>query len=121
MIDAKQIANTMIQQFGGNRAFTMIGLKSVVYGTTKSEENIIHSGSVGDVYIDIKFKAKSAKVNGKSPNGLRIVYNVNSDLYSMVFYRVHGLNVSELKVVEMVYCDMLKEIFEDTTKLYLSL
>lgn len=121
MIDAKQIANTMIEQFCGNRAFAMIGLKSVVYGTTKSEENIIHSGKVGDVYVDIQFKAKSAKVNGKSPNGLRIVYNVNSDLYSMVFYRLHGLNVTELKVVEMVYCDMLKDIFEDTTKLYLSL
>lgn len=120
MLNAKEIANTMIQQFGGNRSFAMIGLKSVVYGTTKSEKSIINGGNVGDVYIDIRFKAKSAKVNGKSPNALRIVYNVSSDLYTMVFYRLHGLKVTELKVIESLYCDMLEEVFEDTTKLYLS-
>lgn len=121
MIDAKQIANTMIQQFGGNRAFAMIGLKSVVYGTNNDNSNLIHAGNLGDTFVDIQFKAKSAKVNGKAPNTLRIVYNVNSDLYTMVFYRLHGMNLTELKVSEMLYGDMLQSEFENATKLYLSL
>lgn len=121
MNDSKAITQTIISQFGGNRAFQMIGKKSAVYGTSTGSESIIENGNDGDVYVDINFKAKSAKVNGKSPNGIRIIYNVSSDLYTMVFYRIHGINIHELNVVEGVYCDMLQSIFEDTTKLYLSL
>lgn len=118
---AEQVAKTIIQQFGGNRAFQMIGLNSCTYGTSKDDDSILPSGNEGDVYVDIRFKAKAAKVKGKSPNGFRIIYDEGLDVYTVVFYRIHGMNVTSLKVLEHVYCDMIQDIFENTTKLYLSL
>ena len=121
MCNAKEISSTIISQFGGQRSFAMIGVKSVVYGSNNDNTNLVYAGNIGDTFVDIQFKAKSAKINGKSPNTIRIVYNVNSDLYTMVFYRVHGMNVTELKTVDMLYSDMLKSTFVNNTKLYLSL
>lgn len=115
-----EIVKTMIEQFGGNRSMAMIGGSPSIYGTNKGNQNV-PCGNDGDVYVDIRFKAKSAKVNGKSPNGIRIVYNVSQDMYTMVFFRVHGTNVSVLDELSSVFADNLKEIFEDYTKLALSL
>lgn len=115
-----EIVKTMIEQFGGNRSMAMIGGSPSSYGTNKGNQNI-PCGNDGDVYVDIRFKAKSAKVNGKVPNHLRIVYNVSQDMYTMVFFRVHGMNVTVLAEWSSVFADSLREIFEDHTKLALSL
>lgn len=122
MTDIKTIADTMIQQFGGNRAFQMIG-GYATYGVNKgnNENSVIYNGSEGDVYVDIRFKAKAAKVKGKSPNGFRIVYHADVDLYSVVLFRIHGTTVTSLKESSFIFADMLKDVFENNTKLYLSL
>ena len=119
--EAQAIAQTMVKQFGGRSSMVMIGGQVNSYGVNKGNSSIIESGSEGDVYVDIRFKAKSAKINGKSPNALRIIYNVSSDTYSMVLYRIHGTNITTQYSVDMIYCDMIKSVFEDNTKLYLTL
>jgi hypothetical protein len=39
----------------------------------------------------------------------------------MIFYRIHGSKVTPIKTIEGIYGDMLKQVFVDTTELYLKL
>lgn len=119
--NSKQITDTIIAQFGSYPAMVMIGVKSVVYGTSDGQNHNIYSGNEGDVYVDISYKAKAKVVEGKRPNAVRIIYNQASDTYTMIFYRIHGSKVTPIKTIEGVYGDMLKQVFVDTTELYLKL
>ena len=90
-------AHTLIQQFGGPGVLrSFVAAHSFVQS---KEEN----------WLRFKFKG-SRKVNC-----LKVTLN-SLDLYKMEFYSPRGKLVKE---VDGVYCDMLVDIFEKTTGLYL--
>ena len=95
-----EIANEILRQLGGRNKLTMmIGMKDAF---------AIENGLV--------FKFKMSKV----ANYVSIVLNGN-DLYDITFKSLRGLNQKDVEMLEDVYYDDLKRIFENTTKLYLSL
>lgn len=110
MTDPKVVSQTVIAQLGGNLALSMIGATKVVYNQRED-----------DVDVNVHFKAKARKVNGKSPNIVRITYVSASDLYEVTFVRIHGTTITELETLPNVFCDQLIPIFEETTGLYLTL
>ena len=95
-----EIANEILKQLGGRNKLTMmIGMKDAF---------AIENGLV--------FKFKMSKI----ANYVSIVLNGN-DLYDVTFKKLRGFNSKDVEILEDVYCDDLKSIFENTTKLYLSL
>ncbi len=105
--EAKRIAQTIGAQLGGlGRVAAMIG----AYGFTHDAKGA----------LSFRFKAKSIKVNGKSPNYIKISLDP-SDTYTVEFGRIHGLTYTVVQTDEGVYCDQLRPLIEQTTGLYLSL
>ena len=105
--EAKQITQTIGAQLGGlGRVAVMIG----AYGFTHDAR-----GS-----LSFRFKAKSIKVNEKSPNYVKISLDP-SDTYTVEFGRVHGFDYTVVQKDEGVYCDQLRPLIETTTGLCLSL
>lgn len=51
-------------------------------------------------------------------NIVKIDYNCGLDLYEVEFIKVHGANIKSNRH-EMIYADMLVELFENETGLYL--
>jgi hypothetical protein len=94
-----QVANTIHQQIGGNQLNAMIGVKSLVGG---------------DDRLTIHWKARSPF------NCVRIVLN-ESDLYDVRFYKIKGAAIQKQKDFTGVYCDRLRGLFEEVTKLATSL
>lgn len=96
----EQRANTIIEQMGGfGRLGAMTGANNFIFD---------------DKGITFKFKG-SRKVNC-----VKVELTGNDD-YTMRFYKVGRVNFKEVEVIEGVYNDMLINIFESTTGLYLSL
>jgi hypothetical protein len=95
-----EVAETILRQIGGgNRLRAMIGA----------------SGFIGsDTSLSFKWKAKAK--NGA--NALRIVLDP-SDTYTMHFYKLRAGKATELEKFDDIYSDMLREVFEDCTGLYL--
>lgn len=103
--ESKQIARTIIAQIGG-QFVPMIG----AYNLSSHKEGA----------ISFRFKVKAAKVNGKSPNWIKISLDP-MDTYTVEYGRIHGLNFDILKKDEGVYVDVLRSGIEDTLQLRLSL
>ena len=99
----KSIAKTIIDQLGGNKLVAMTGAKNFV---------AIERG--------VQFKIGR---NSKSINSVRIVLN-GKDLYDVEFGRVRKVRgVPTYTLVEGyhdAYNDMLVNLFETTTGMYLS-
>lgn len=53
-------------------------------------------------------------------NHIKIELNTN-DLYNITFYKIRKYDFKVVKTINNVYCDMLVEIFERETGLYLSI
>ena len=101
-MDNKQVANTILQQLGGNKFIVMTGAKNFV---------------CGDGYMVFKFGRNSSRANH-----LRIELDRGRDLYNMVFIRVGPkTRLKELKKYEGVYNDQLQELFTEYTGMYTSL
>lgn len=113
----KTIADTILQQLGGNKFVACTGCKNF-----RSGENYDY------IVMDIPRNASKA-------NRLEIRYN-GTDSYTMRFYRHRNGSFStkryintgngwtdakdtDLKIYEDVYCDMLREIFSDYTGMYI--
>lgn len=105
--DYQQVANTIAQQFGGTgRLKAMLGAKNFSS----------HRDGLGA----LSFKFPSPH---KGPNYCKITLDRN-DTYSVEFGRIRGgkkLTYTIVKTFKGVYFDQLKEIFEKTTGLYISL
>ena len=94
---SKVIAETILKQLGGaNRLSAMIGAKNFV---------IIDNG-VGFKYPTGKYV--QIKLNGK-------------DLYDVNFKSIRGTNIKDIKTFNDVYFDELIPVFENHSKLYLTL
>lgn len=102
----KETVDTIMEQFGYNRACVMIGIKQAVRGETD-----------GNPWLSFDFKAKAFN----KANRCRITYVVALDLYRMEFFRVWGSSIKDVKSFDHVFCDQLQSLFEQETKLYLHL
>lgn len=95
-----ETAATILSQFGGMRALSMIG--GMCLYDQKS--------------ITIPFKAKSTNKSN------RLVIKLEADdTYTMEFWSCRGIKADKKESFDMVYCDQLQEVFESRTGLYLSL
>jgi len=102
---AAQIANTILQQLGGNKFMVMVGAKNLAYG-----------GEDGHAYLGMNIGR-----NKSGANYFRVDYMPDQDLYTVSFCKIRGLNSTRLKVVKGIYFDMLQDIFTDFTGMYTSL
>ena len=103
-MDGKQIAETIIQQMGGyGKIKAMVGGHTFVYDKDGS--------------LSFHFKGS------RKANICRVVYNVGSDTYTFQLYKFSKTTAKCPKIYELadVYFDMLIDLFERQTGLYLSL
>ena len=100
-------AATILAQFGGHRLIAMTGAKCLV--------------DHGDA-LSFKFAGGMKHRRGK-PNYCKVTLDTASDTYSVEFGRLtkRGLEYRQLATFDGVYCDMLIQLFEDQTGLYLRL
>ena len=105
-MNSQAIAQTILSQLGGQaRIHAMTG----AYRFT-------NTGSDSDMLGGVSFWFRdSRKANCCA------VYLMGDDTYTMRFWKIRGCNIVEVGVFEGAYCDMLTELFESTTGLYLSL
>lgn len=103
--ESKTIATTIAQQIGP-RFVPMIG----AYNLLSHREGA----------LSFRFKTKAARVNGKSPNWVKITLDQN-DTYAVQYGRVHGLCFEVLRTDTDVYVEVLRSGIEETLQLRLSL
>ncbi len=97
-----EIANIILKQMGGS------GRLNAIVGATNFFS--IKEGN------GLSFRFKGSRI----ANYVEIVLN-SLDTYTVRFVKIHGTTVKDVKTVPIVYADGLKELFEQTTKLYLTL
>ena len=97
----KEIAQTIINQLGGRRFMLMTGVKQFIM-----EE------------CGVSFKIGR---NGSKSNHVVVEYDYGRDLYNLVFGKIYNGTYKELERTDGIYFDMLEELFENYTGLYLRL
>lgn len=103
----EETVKNMVAIMGGtNRLHAMIGAKNFAKGDMETDAPFF------------SFKHMKAR---DGINYFKIRYNPGLDLFDIEFGRIWGTKYTVKKVVEGVYVDMVREIFEDTTGLALSL
>lgn len=115
----KEIATTILNQFGGHMALKLIGGKPAMGASDGNKNSVVSVGNEGDTVVDIKFEGTAEEIEGVRPNVVRIIYCLGSDTYRMIFFRAVENTAVILKEFDDVYCDMLQSLFEDTTGLFL--
>lgn len=104
----EETVKNMAAIMGGTRRLaTMIGGKNFAKGDMSTD----------NPFFSFKFKAKARD----GINYFKITYNAGMDLFDLEFGRIWGTKYTVKKEVEGVYVDMVREIFENTTGLYLTL
>lgn len=101
-MSGKQIAQTILQQLGGNEFVIMTGAKQFTH----------------DDKGTLRFKIGR---NSTSCNWVAVEYNAKLDLYNLVFNRLRGKNFTELKRYDSIYNDQLRELFTNYTGLCLTM
>lgn len=94
------VAKTILEQLGGGTFLRMTGAN----GLTGADDSL-------------SFKVPNAanKIN-------RVTITLNGqDLYDVDFWRLWGTKITEISRHEGIYFDMLRELFTEETKLYLTL
>ena len=101
----KQIAETILSQLGGNRFALMTGAKNFGYINNSLRFDLPRNAA----------KNKASRVT--------ITLDNATDAYTVKFEKVNTskLCVELIKQVDMVYCDMLREVFTQNTGLYTKL
>lgn len=94
------IATTILSQIGG------LGKLSAMVGATLFTD-------LGD---GLRFRFK-----GSRKANCLVVRLDPSDTYTVTFYRIRNVNVTETATFSNVYADQLRELFTNHTGLYLSL
>ena len=103
--DTQAVAQTIAKQMGGtNRLRAMVNARNFV----------AHSGDGG---LSFKFSGS------RKANFCRVMYDASIDLYNFELLRIHnhGLDITPVYETKGAYDDMLIEMFESETGLYLSL
>ena len=91
------IAQTILQQLGGNRFIMMTGAKNLLNNIT-----------------GLTFKIMR---NAKGVTHVKITLTP-LDLYHVEFIKIRGTNISTVSEFDNVYCDQLVKLFEKETGLY---
>lgn len=101
---SNQIAQTILEQLGGNRFAVMTGAK-----------HFLADGN------SLKFKLPGG--SGFCKNGINyvVVTLEPSDTYAVEFYKIRSLKMKLVSKVDNVYCDQLQDVFTGATGLYTSL
>ena len=114
--EANQICNTIVQQLcGGSRGrlVAMLGAKDFFYNLTDE-----------GVAFQFKFKAKAKNTKKGRPNFCRVTYLAGKDLYRFELVKIGrapSYKIVTTYELEDVYGDMLQNLFESETGLYLKL
>jgi hypothetical protein len=96
---SNQIANTILQQLGGSKISSFIGVKQFVE---------IKNG------LQVRWTAKA-----KNKSNLVTISLNGNDLYDVRFYNIRGVNITIKSEHIDMYCDQLIDLFETETGLYL--
>lgn len=101
--NAKEIADTILAQLGGNRLSVMTGAKSFTYDARGS--------------LSFRLPSRFAK------DGINYVKVelTDEDLYNLTFGSIRGTSYKVKATVEGAYSDMLQNLFRNATGLELSL
>jgi len=91
------IATTILEQLGGSKFLAMTGARQLVYDTR-----------------ELAFKLPGFAKDGI--NYVKVVLNAD-DTYSVIFMKYRGLKVTNVKTVDMIYADMLRDVFKSVTGL----
>lgn len=91
------VAQTILQQLGGNRFIMMTGAKNLLSSTT-----------------GLTFKIMR---NAKGVTHVKITLTP-LDLYKVEFLKIRGTTISMVSEFDDIYCDQLVELFEKETGLY---
>lgn len=97
------VANTILEQLGGNRFRVMTGAKNFI-GDTKS----------------LTFRLPGNGFCKDGINCVRVTLNP-SDTYTIEFLKIRGMKVATVKTMSDVYSDRLRPLVAETTGLALSL
>ena len=98
----KQIAQTILQQLGGNKFIAMTGAKNLGFDSKGSKTTL--SFKIGK--------------NAKSINYVKVDYISGKDLYDMSFFRLRAGQLKLIKKVSSIYGDQLQKFFTKNTGLY---
>lgn len=99
---SNQVAQTILQQLGGNKFLAMIGAKNLC---SHGAENAL------------SFRLSSVMTSGKNKcNHVKITLNGN-DLYDVTFSKIFKMTVKEISSFSDVYAENLVELFESETVL----
>ncbi len=93
------IAQTILNQLGGNKMIAMTGAK-----------NLCDTGN------GLSFRIRGSK----KVNYIKITLN-SMDLYDIEFGKIQGVDYKVVSEVSGYYADMIKKEIEQTTGLYLSM
>ena len=100
MTSTTQTAETILAQLGGSRFMAMTGAKNIAGDDTM-----------------IQFKVGR---NNSGITNVRIVLNA-SDTYTVTYYRIRGISITEVGTDDCVFAEDLRRVFEGRTGLYTSL
>jgi hypothetical protein len=101
---AREIAKETLRQLGGNKFIVMTGAENFVYDYLASNGDVDLTFSIGENCKRVKY--------------ILVRYDYSKDLYIMKFFTAKKELVAEY---EDVFCDMLQDIFESETGLYVTL
>lgn len=97
---SSQVAQTILDQLGGQRFSTMTGAKNYV-------------GSDNSLMFMIGRNQSKA-------NKVRVTLNAD-DLYDVEFFSIRGVNVTKKAERSNVFADQLRDVFTSVTGMYTSL
>ncbi len=96
-----QIAQTILQQLGGNRFIAMVGARNLA---------------------SVNGNALSFKVGRNSKGVTHVMITLApADLYTVETFKCRGMEIAKLATVENVYAENLREVFTAQTGLDTSL
>jgi hypothetical protein len=103
---ARETAQTILQQLGGNRFLAMTGARNITFGVLDG----------GNVAVNMQLPgARDHK--GQAVNRLRITLDA-SDTYTVQTFYARGMALRPVDDRCNVYCDQLQDVFTRLTGLY---
>jgi hypothetical protein len=115
----REMANTILTQLGGMMALKLIGGRPASGESNGNKDSVVPVGNAGDTVVDVKFEGEAKEIDGVRPNVVRIIYCLSSDTYRFILFRATGNMARVLFDLSDVYCDMLQDMFEEKTGLFL--
>lgn len=104
-----------------NRLKAMIGAKNFSYDSRKAANLTFHFAGKAKKINFTEAWVENPKKKTSRPNCLKIELDASTDYYTMTFGNIYGGRYFEAEPIPMLGWEQLKDVFESTTGLYLSL